>query len=299
MADESRAPHQLRPSATPLHHWIAAFTTGTLLLAAWLTQLFIIPLYSTFLGNLQEGTVPWFARVATAALHPAVLGLLTVGLLVYGWWQQPVMQARGVAPWLRRWPLLPAVNLFLVVAILGESTAIVDFARVGLDKMVTAPQLANGGRAHIPKSVEELHRFQSLPRLAKESFMRGDFLNARDEAKEVLDAAPRFADDGSYGQAIHDGNMVLGRIALKNGDRSEAIRHLKAAGNTPGGGVLNYFGPNMSLAHDLLTAGEREAVLDYFVEIRAFWRDYYERLPQWETEVRRGIIPEFRANLVY
>ena len=284
-----------------LGQWIGAFTTGTLLLVAVVLQVFLVPMFRLLLESL-DGHLPWPALVAGVALHPIVLGVLGSGLTVYVWWQQPVVQARGVAPWLRRWPVLSAANLYLIVGIMGLSTTFVSFAELGTERMVARSRLASPVRPRVKKSLAETARFHMVPELAKHSFMRGDFANAQQEATEALDAAPRFTDDASYGQAVHDGNMVLGRLALRTGDRAEAIRRLKAAGSSPGAPVLNSFGPDMSLARDLLAVGEREAVLAYFEQCRVFWgtgRRHGADLSAWAADVRAGRSPRFGANSAY
>jgi hypothetical protein len=55
----------------------------------------------------------------------------------------------------------------------------------------------------------------------------------------------------------------------------------------------------MSLAEELLKAGEKETVLQYFEACRKFWRMGGERLDRWTKEVKAGLAPEFGANLVY
>ena len=55
---------------------------------------------------------------------------------------------------------------------------------------------------------------------AKESFEVGNIEDARKYAKELLTLAQKFQNDWNYGNAIQDGNLVLGRIALR--DKPEA-----------------------------------------------------------------------------
>jgi hypothetical protein len=62
---------------------------------------------------------------------------------------------------------------------------------------------------------------------------------------------------------------------------------------------MNSFGPNMSLAKDLLEKGEREVVLEYFELCRKFWKLHTGRLDDWSRDVKAGRIPDFGANLVY
>ncbi|HEV3240561.1 MAG TPA: RNA polymerase subunit sigma-24, partial [Casimicrobiaceae bacterium] len=80
---------------------------------------------------------------------------------------------------------------------------------------------------------------------------------------------------------------------------ADAKQFLLKAGATRGSPQLDSFGPNMSLAKDLLEKGERDTVLQYFELCRKFWKLDYGNLDRWAQEVGAGKIPEFGANLVY
>ena len=118
-------------------------------------------------------------------------------------------------------------------------------------------------------------------------------------ARELLDLAQSLERDWNYGNAIHDGNMVLGRLELVHGDLEEASRRLLEAGKTPGSPQLNSFGPNMSLARDLLVAGEGEVVIEYLRHCLEFWELGRERVKDWIALIEGGRLPDFGANLVY
>ena len=72
--------------------------------------------------------------------------------------------------------------------------------------------------------------------------------------------------------AEDDGHMVLGRVALKRGDVETAKRELLLAGATPGSPQLDSFGPNMSLAKDLLEKKQADTVIEYFALCVKFWK---------------------------
>jgi len=145
---------------------------------------------------------------------------------------------------------------------------------------------------------EQAH-FYALRDSAKQSFKDANFESAKQQSLELLALAPKFPNDWNYGNAIHDGNMVLGLIALNDGKVSEAKIFLAAAGKTPGSPQLNSFGPNMSLAKALLEKGERVAVIEYFALCRGFWELHRDYLDRWTLEVKNGQIPDFKANLLY
>lgn len=153
--------------------------------------------------------------------------------------------------------------------------------------------------AELARASDEKERFYALADAAKDSFEADKEADARVYAEELLALASRFPKDWNYGNAIHDGNMVLGRIALKEGKPDEAKRRLIEAGKTPGSPQLDSFGPNMSLAHDLLAKGERDQVLQYFELCRKFWDMSDGKLDHWAQDVKANRKPDFGANLIY
>ncbi len=88
-----------------------------------------------------------------------------------------------------------------------------------------------------------------LPRMARAAFAAGEWALAEDLANETLEAAKH----GVFwwtGDAIHQGNIILGRLALRESKMDAAKRYLLAAGRTPGGSSLGSLGPSMALAKD-------------------------------------------------
>jgi outer membrane lipoprotein-sorting protein len=143
---------------------------------------------------------------------------------------------------------------------------------------------------------DELTRSYVLTRLAKAAFEVGRMGEAEQSAREVLRLAARFETDWNYGNAIHDGHMVLGRIALRNDDLRGARRELLEAGKTRGSPQLDTFGPNMSLAKELLDRGELDTVREYLQECGSFW-EKKETLGRWGAAIANGEVPDFGLNL--
>ena len=149
------------------------------------------------------------------------------------------------------------------------------------------------------KSQSPQERFYALNVAAKESFVAGNTEGAKKYAQELMTLLPKFPGDWNYGNAVQDANLVLGRIAVKEGRIDEAKQHLIAAGNSPGSPQMNSFGPNVSLAKDLLEKGERDVVIQYLELCRKFWKMHRGNLDKWIQEIKDGKIPDFGANLVY
>jgi len=62
--------------------------------------------------------------------------------------------------------------------------------------------------------------------------------------------------------------VILGRLALREGRIEDAKHHLIEAGRSPGSPQMDSFGPNVSLAKDLLERGEKEIVIEYFCYVK-------------------------------
>jgi hypothetical protein len=142
-------------------------------------------------------------------------------------------------------------------------------------------------------------RFLALRSRALAALRRRRYDPAAALALELLQLANHYRGDWYYGNAVHHGHLILGRVALAGGDISRARQELLAAGETPGSPQLNSFGPNMQLAFELLRAGERDVVLQFFTLCRRFWQLGEQHLDYWANEVTAGREPEFGANLLY
>ena len=152
--------------------------------------------------------------------------------------------------------------------------------------------------AKVPSS--GMQRFYALPDLAKAAVEAGEYMKAEFYARELLAPVVEVGRNWNSGNAIHDGNLVIGRVALaRDKDVMLAKASLLAAGRTNGSPGLNSFGPNMSLARDLIEAGERDTVLEYFNLCKRFWSLHRGRLDDWSALVKAGRMPDFGANLVY
>jgi hypothetical protein len=160
-------------------------------------------------------------------------------------------------------------------------------------------------QAHAAEALQDFERALAntrdrdvvLKQAAETALEAGETAKANAYAQELLkNATPG---GWNYGNAIHHGNLVLGRLALRSGGIEQSKRYLHQAGQTPGSPQLNSFGPNMSLARELLQKGEREAVIEYFELCSRFWTSGAEKLKAWTAVVRGGGIPDFGANLDY
>ena len=166
-------------------------------------------------------------------------------------------------------------------------------------------------------------RFLKLTDLASQSYKNGDPAGAAAQANELLAMASDFRADWNYGNAVHTGHLVLGRIAVDAGKIAEAKRQLLesvAEANMPYGyeqppeqpweqrpkpgkwrasPQMDTFGPDMTLANELLKKGETETVLKYFELCAKFWTMENGNLAKWKKQIADGETPDFGGNMRY
>jgi tetratricopeptide (TPR) repeat protein len=164
-----------------------------------------------------------------------------------------------------------------------------DSARKALEEFESALSLIK----------DDTRRFYSLADVAEAARLAGSDEKARDYADELLRRAEELSRDWNYGNAVHEGHRILGHLELKAGDVEAAKKHLLEAGATPGSPSLNSFGPELTLASELLAKGERDAVVEYLRLISRFWQGREDALEEWIILIRGGKTPElnrFRAR---
>jgi hypothetical protein len=64
--------------------------------------------------------------------------------------------------------------------------------------------------------------------------------------------------------------------------------YLLAAGKTPGSKVLDSVGPDLTLADQLLRAGQADTVTQFLQEVRTFWKPGQKQIDSWTTETKAG-----------
>lgn len=153
----------------------------------------------------------------------------------------------------------------------------------------------NAMREALRKEPEQNLQYYMLDDLAELAFNAGNLEEASEAALKSLSLAFTFGKDWNDGNAIHNANSILGRIALKKGDIEAAKKHLVLAGETTGSPQLNSFGPEMTLAEELFAVGEIESVVAYLEACKKFWSSGCERgaLDRGIAQIRSGETPNF------
>jgi len=135
-----------------------------------------------------------------------------------------------------------------------------------------------------PTRSKPLLKVKTLAAAAKAALEAGLNEQAKTYAEEALALAadgslndppsPSFEADAK-GDATAIGNLVLGRLALLHDDVESAEKYLLLSGQITDG-PATFWGPNMTLARELLKRHRTEVVLQFLDEAAHFWRE-----PPW------------------
>ncbi len=186
----------------------------------------------------------------------------------------------------------------ILIALLALTCAIYQ-GSASAEKAATPQQeILSNLEKSLPSEPKE--RFFKLSEVAAAAFDAGDYDQAETYANELLSEASNYRTNWNYGNAVCSGNLILGRVALtRDNNVSQAESYLLAAGKTPGSPQLDSFGPSMTLAKEMLLAGERDAVVDFLDECGNFWKSGADTLSDWKKTIRNGETPNFGSNLNY
>jgi hypothetical protein len=152
----------------------------------------------------------------------------------------------------------------------------------------------------------QYHHDRLLGIMAKAALESGSNLGEVKGAAQEMLANNTNANSWNYGNVIYDGNTLLGRVAVREGDLDAARKYLIAAGKTKGSPQLNSFGPSFTLARELAEKGERDTVIEFLDLVGVFWGNPDQRkeansksvaagnsrqLETWKQQLRDGKIP--------
>jgi tetratricopeptide (TPR) repeat protein len=176
-------------------------------------------------------------------------------------------------------------------ASLGFRRATAWFAATSEEERV---RLAREALAFYERAYELEGGHGHLAEIAKAASRAGDHERARATAARIL-AEASTDDPDAY---RHHARAVLGRVMLARGDVAGAIEQLARSLDD-----VEYFaaglvlGPDLTLARDLLNAGEQGAVIEYLDGcIERAW-PHADDVELWKAAIARGEIPSLRLEV--
>jgi uncharacterized protein HemY len=119
--------------------------------------------------------------------------------------------------------------------------------------------------------------------IAQRLFIKNDLTTADRHARELLRPAT--------GAILFDANLLLGKVALRKGDKRTASRYLAAAAQVPPDETMKHRQVTMELPRSLVDWGERDAVAD-FLERIATYNTRKVQLAEWARLIREGRNPD-------
>jgi tetratricopeptide (TPR) repeat protein len=182
----------------------------------------------------REGKQAWLAQVDRQPKNPEILGRAAAYLLLHDGEIAESLYERAEAaePHNPEWPDR-----------LGRLHALGFSRKTGEDRQKAASTSLDAYERALEREPDAESRQAALAGVAKSAFEAGDLVKARRYAEEMLAAADSSVRrDWNYGNLIHHGHLILGRLALRAGDVKGAKEHLRAAGQTPGSPQLDSFG---------------------------------------------------------
>lgn len=97
--------------------------------------------------------------------------------------------------------------------------------------------------------------------------------------------------------AVFEANIVLGKVALRKGDKRAAANYLLAAADAPESATLRYNVIYMDLPRALVDWGERDAAAQ-FLERIAPKTDRAKQLQDWAAQLRKGENPDLFPTMI-
>lgn len=140
----------------------------------------------------------------------------------------------------------------------------------------------------------DVERSGFIPMLADVAFQLEKYEKVSSLARELI---LEFADDeteSEYVEAAHRGNILLGKVALVNGETEKAKDYLMTAINASTrlrSAYLAY--PDLELVESLLLLGEKEVVLEYLKTCEKLKQTDKLILKRWQAEIKQGKSPTF------
>lgn len=142
-----------------------------------------------------------------------------------------------------------------------------------------------------------------LKKLPQAAFELNRYDEARSLATELILDFGQSASAYGYDDAAHIGNIILGRVALKQKDINAAKEYLLIAIRAPLRREKSWLGEiDTTLAKELLEAGEKETVIEYLklceglsnlTTEKKLFENQSTKLKLWQEQIRQGKTPTF------
>lgn len=137
----------------------------------------------------------------------------------------------------------------------------------------------------------DIERENLLLKLAKSAFELGNFEKAKAYATELILEFSDNSNDVKYAEAVHTGNIILGKVALSENNLAKAKEYLLIAARAPQHAHFKAIFPDLELARMLLAKEEKLVVMEYLKLCENLNDVNVKMLQRWQREIAEGKIP--------
>lgn len=131
--------------------------------------------------------------------------------------------------------------------------------------------------------------FEQVKYAAEICFLAGSYEDSRLFTEQITKNIDSFNNYTTKGGMLHEYHTLMGRHLVREGNLEGAKQQLTLSIDLPPDAVMQSFGPNTSLALDLLLKGENTAVLTYLDGCSRFWKE--EPIQIWKTKINANKMP--------
>jgi hypothetical protein len=263
------------------------------------------PFYSPDAAEYKTLRAEWLKQVEAAKTNPRI----RLNAVDFTRSKEPEVARKLLAEGRRidkenyEFPLLLCASLYSEIEDLEEAEASAENLKKKTEMLNEA--FENGETALVllkkERSTErDLNRAALLESLSKIAFDLEKFERAKALATELILDFGQDADNANYTEAAHIGNIILGRIAIRQSDAAKAKEYLLIAIRAPLRREKGYFSKiDMRLAKELLEKGEKDTVAEYLklCEKLLNYSDLYagkvQALKNWQEQLSQGKTPSF------
>lgn len=253
-----------------------------------------------------KGRDKWMRQVEVNPDNATILGHAAQYLLIYDRRkaEELLLKTRSLEPEQRTWNKQLSL-LYSLDARVGEGEAkraaaakALQYGELALHanldpiEEIIVAKATQEGEANAPEVMNQIHRLWDLPQLARMAMDAGEHEWARNYAHEILNQDIESPAYSNYEDHYHLAKTILGRLALQSGDINQAKQYLQESAECG----FCAFGPDLSLANELLNQGERDAVREYLKTCLEQWPSGTEDVSQWIAELDAERIPKLESR---
>jgi tetratricopeptide (TPR) repeat protein len=229
---------------------------------------------------LDRAVQAWLRQARARPRNDAVLRNAADGLarLAPEKAEEAILRGATLQPFAAEWPArLGALDAIRATRATGDARG--EWAKKAMASYEQALKLA--------EAPDE--RASLLDNASEAALVVGEVAKAKQWALALLDRASDPGVKGAWAQ--HRGHVLLGLIAMQEGDMATARDHLAASARLRVSPFSQGREPATALAAALARRGQAEATLSYLDSCQALWPAGAGRLDAWRAALRAGSLP--------